>query len=41
MAEPATRLYTDLDPLAGTWVDDPGFDELLRAQDQVDESLWR
>ena len=41
VAEPATRLYTDLDALAGTWVDDPGFDEVLRAQDQIDESLWR
>src|SRR6266516_2463591 len=40
-AEPSTRLYTDLDSLAGTWVDDPGFDETIRAQDQVDESLWR
>lgn len=39
--EPPTRLYTDLDVLAGTWVEDPGFDEALRAQDQVDESLWR
>lgn len=38
---PGSRLYTDLDPLAGTWVDDPGFDETIRAQDQVDESLWR
>src|SRR6266571_499238 len=41
VVEPATRLYTDLDSLAGTWVDDPGFDETIRAQDQVDESLWR
>lgn len=41
VVEPATRLYTDLDALAGTWIDDPGFDETIRAQDQVDESLWR
>jgi len=41
VVEPATHLYTDLDSLAGTWVDDPGFDETIRAQDQVDESLWR
>jgi hypothetical protein len=40
-AEPAGRLYTDLDALAGTWRDDPGFDEAIRAQDQVDASLWR
>src|SRR5207249_7571787 len=41
VVEPSTRLYTDLDSLAGTWVDDPGFDETIRAQDRVDESLWR
>ena len=39
--EPSTRSYADLDALAGTWVDDPGFDEAIRAQDQVDDSLWR
>lgn len=38
---PAVRLYTDLDALAGAWISDPGFDEVIRAQDQVDESLWR
>ncbi len=41
VAEPSGRLYTDLDTLAGSWLDDPGFDEALRAQDQVDASLWR
>ena len=41
VAEPSSRLYTDLDALAGTWLDDPGFDEAIRAQDQVDASLWR
>jgi hypothetical protein len=41
VAEPSDRLYTDLDSLAGTWLDDPGFDEAIRAQDQVDPSLWR
>ena len=41
VAEPSGRLYTDLDTVAGTWLDDPGFDEALRAQDQVDASLWR
>ena len=39
--EPSGRLYTDLDALAGTWLDDPGFDDAIRAQDQVDASLWR
>src|SRR5712691_10998200 len=27
------RLYTNLDALAGSWVEDPGFDEALHAQD--------
>jgi hypothetical protein len=35
------RVYTDLDALAGSWVDVPGFDDAIRAQDQVDETLWR
>lgn len=35
------RVYSDLDALAGSWVDVPGFDEAIRAQDQVDESLWQ
>lgn len=38
--EPGHR-YTDLDALAGSWVDVPGFDDALRAQDQIDEALWR
>jgi hypothetical protein len=35
------RVYTDLDALVGSWVDVPGFDDALRAQDRVDEALWR
>jgi predicted alpha-1,6-mannanase (GH76 family) len=35
------RIYTDLDALAGAWVDVPGFDEAREAQDQVDPTLWR
>jgi hypothetical protein len=35
------RVYTDLDDLAGSWVDVPGFDEAIEAQDRVDETLWR
>jgi len=30
-------VYTDLDDLAGSWVDVPGFDEAIQAQDRVDE----
>jgi plasmid stability protein len=41
VVESSTPRYTDLDSLAGTWIDDAGFDETIRAQDQVDESLWR
>jgi hypothetical protein len=32
--------YTDLDALAGSWVDVPGFDDAIQAQDRVDEALW-
>jgi hypothetical protein len=35
------RLYTDLDAVAGSWIDVPGFDDAIRAQDRVDEALWR
>jgi plasmid stability protein len=34
------RRYEDLDDLVGTWEEDPAFDAAVRAQDQVDESLW-
>ena len=35
------RVYTDLDALAGSWVDVPDFDDAIQAQDRVDEALWR
>ena len=35
------RVYTDLDALVGSWVDVPGFDDAIHAQDRVDEALWR
>ncbi len=38
-AEPV--IHHDLDHLAGTWVDDPSFDEAIRAQHAVDEDLWK
>jgi hypothetical protein len=34
-------LFDDLDRLAGRWQDDPEFDEAIRAQHQIDESLWK
>jgi hypothetical protein len=33
------RVCTDLDSLAGSWVDVPGFDEAIEAQGRVDEAL--
>ena len=33
--------YHDLDSLAGSWVEDPEFEEAIRAQDQVDLALWQ
>ena len=33
-------LHHDLDDLAGTWVDDPAFDEAVRQIDCVDPDLW-
>jgi hypothetical protein len=35
------RVHADLDVLAGSWVDVPGFDEAIQAQDCIDETLWR
>lgn len=31
----------DLSDIAGTWVDDPAFDEAREYRDQVDPELWR
>lgn len=31
----------DLSDIAGTWVDDPGFDEAIAAQRQIDPELWK
>ena len=33
--------YRDLSDLAGTWVEDPVFDEIMREQDQIDPEMWR
>lgn len=33
--------HHDLDALAGSWVEDPAFDEAIRAQDQIDPAVWR
>ena len=34
------RVHLDLDPLVGAWVDVPGFDDAIEAQDRVDPALW-
>lgn len=31
----------DLQDIAGTWRDDPAFDDALAQQDTVDEEIWR
>ena len=33
--------YRDLGDLAGTWREDPAFDEAIADQQAVDEDLWR
>ncbi len=40
LAEEPVR-FRDLDPLAGTWHEDPAFDQAIAAQDQVDPHLWQ
>jgi hypothetical protein len=33
--------YSDLDDLAGSWVQDPVFDRAVEEMDTVDNELWR
>ena len=33
--------HRDLTDLAGTWVEDPAFDQAIADQDVVDEDLWK
>ncbi len=33
--------YTDLDHLAGRWVEDADFDAVIREQHQIDKTLWQ
>ncbi len=39
--EESTVRHHDLDDLAGTWVQDPSFDEAIRAFDAIDKGLWK
>jgi hypothetical protein len=36
----AQMAYGDLDHLVGLWQDDHDFDSAMRAQDEVDETIW-
>jgi hypothetical protein len=36
----AAFVHRDLRDLAGTWVDDPDFDEALAEQDRIDREMW-
>lgn len=31
----------DLDPVAGSWIEDPAFDAALKSMDKVDKALWK
>ena len=35
------RKYRDLSDIAGTWVDDPEFDAIMKEQDQIDPEMWK
>jgi hypothetical protein len=34
------RIHTDLDALAGSWVDVPGFDDAIEAQHRIEEARF-
>lgn len=38
--EPATP-QRDISDVAGTWVEDPDFDEAIAAQHRIERRLWR
>jgi hypothetical protein len=33
--------YTDLDHLAGSWINDPEFDKAIEEMDRIDPELWK
>ena len=35
------RRQRDLRDIAGTWLEDPAFDQALAEQDTIDEALWQ
>jgi hypothetical protein len=34
-------VYSDLDALAGTWIEDPEFDAAILEMDRIDEEIWK
>lgn len=40
MGESRSR-QRDLRDIAGTWQEDPGFDDAIAAQDTIDEEMWK
>lgn len=35
------RRFTDLDDLAGSWIEDPEFDRVIADMDRIDEAMWK
>jgi hypothetical protein len=31
----------DLSDIAGTWIEDPEFDRIMKEQDQIDPEMWK
>lgn len=38
---PEAQKHHDLDEFAGTWVEDPAFDEAIKDFEQIDEEMWK
>ena len=38
---PEPKKHHDLDKFAGTWVEDPAFDEAMKDHEQIDEEMWK
>ena len=41
LSQEQPKKMRDLSDIAGTWVDDPAFDEAMNDQDRVDPEKWR
>jgi hypothetical protein len=38
---PEPKKNRDLDKYAGTWVEDPAFDEAMKDFERIDEEMWK